>query len=117
MEWEGLYYFDKVLPFGLRRAPYLFNKLSYGLEWILQHKCAISYVTHFLDDFLIMEPSLGDPKSLPCKASPQSMLIAFRNLRVPISKEKTQGKRLEFLTLCYIRTAWKPLSQKIKSPV
>ena len=35
MKWQGLYYFDKVLPFGLRSAPFLFNQLSEGVEWIL----------------------------------------------------------------------------------
>jgi hypothetical protein len=28
MYWDGKYYHDKVLPFGLRSAPYLFNQLS-----------------------------------------------------------------------------------------
>ena len=56
MQWGGLYYYDKVLPFGLRSAPFLFNQLSEALEWILYDKCQISYVAHFLDDFLIIEP-------------------------------------------------------------
>jgi hypothetical protein len=59
--WNKSYYFDKVLPFGLRSAPYIFNQLSDALEWILLNKCFISYVGHILDDFLIMEawPILG----------------------------------------------------------
>ena len=28
MKWENKYYFDKVLPFGLRSAPSIFNQLS-----------------------------------------------------------------------------------------
>ena len=35
MCWEGKYYYDKVLPFGLRSAPSIFNQLSGALEWIL----------------------------------------------------------------------------------
>ena len=38
MEWRGLYFFDRVLPFGLRSAPYIFNVLSNALEWILINK-------------------------------------------------------------------------------
>ena len=32
MFWNGQYYFDKVLPFGLRSAPYIFNQLSNSIE-------------------------------------------------------------------------------------
>ena len=32
MEWEGLYFFDIVLPFGLRSAPFLFDEFSSALE-------------------------------------------------------------------------------------
>ena len=34
MQWTGKYYFDKILPFGLRSAPFKFTGLSYALEWI-----------------------------------------------------------------------------------
>ena len=56
MYWQGSYYYDRVLPFGLRSAPFLFNQLSEAIEWILLHKCSISFVCHILDDFLIIEP-------------------------------------------------------------
>jgi hypothetical protein len=55
--WEGEYYNNKVLPFGLRGAPSIFNTLSDdALEWILLNKCKISFVCHILDDFLLIEP-------------------------------------------------------------
>ncbi len=50
MCWEGKYYYDKVLPFGLRSAPSIFNQLSDALEWILLNKCNISFACHILDD-------------------------------------------------------------------
>ena len=53
---NGFYYFDKVLPFGLRSAPFIFSQLSDAIEWVLQHNCMISFVCHILDDFLIIEP-------------------------------------------------------------
>ena len=34
MQWEGKFYYDKVLPFGLRSAPFLFNQLSEAVEWL-----------------------------------------------------------------------------------
>ena len=61
MYWQGSYYYDRVLPFGLRSAPFLFNQLSEAIEWIQLHKCCISFVCHILDDFLIIEPSSDSP--------------------------------------------------------
>ena len=52
----GKVLYDKVVPFGLRSAPAIFNKLSDALEWILINKCNISFVCHILDDFLLIEP-------------------------------------------------------------
>ena len=51
MYWEGSYYYDKVLPFGFRSVPFLFNLLSDAVEWILINECLISFVCHILDDF------------------------------------------------------------------
>ena len=100
MKWEGKYYYDKVLPFGLRSGPFLFNQLSDAIEWILKDKCAISYVCHFLDDFLIIEPrnQLGPPHQ-NCQNSLISMVKTFHALGVPLSAEKTVGPatELEFL--------------------
>ena len=100
MYWEGSYYYDKVLPFGLRSAPFLFNLLSDAIEWILINECLISFVCHILDDFLIIEPAaLAPPLHLPCQQSLSSMLLTFRNLGVPIALTKTKGPctTLEFM--------------------
>ena len=92
MYWQGSYYYDKVLPFGLRGAPYLFNQLSEAIEWILLTKCSISFVCHILDDFLIIEPASESlSPSEGCKQSLSSMLLTLRNLCIPTAAEKTQG--------------------------
>lgn len=100
MCWKGKYYYDKVLPFGLRSAPYIFNQLSDALEWILKNKCLISFVCHILDDFLIMEPaSPGVLQEIACQTSLNAMLLTFKNLNIPIAPGKTEGPRtvLEFM--------------------
>ena len=51
MKWEGLYFFDIVLPFGLRSASSLFDEFSSALEWIILTKVNIPKVIHILDDF------------------------------------------------------------------
>ena len=69
MYWEGSYYYDKVLPFGLRSAPFLFNLLSDAIEGVLLNECLISFVCHILDDFLIIEPSAPAPPPPPSAMS------------------------------------------------
>ena len=35
IKWQGQYYVDKCLTFGLRSAPFLFNRMAKAFEWIL----------------------------------------------------------------------------------
>ena len=100
MKWENKYYFDKVLPFGLRSAPSIFNQLSDAIEWILAYEFAISYVDKILDDFLIMEPmSLEPPYDRAASISLKAMLLVFQALGIPTAPGKTFGPSqiLEFL--------------------
>ena len=56
MQWKGLYFFDTVLPFGLRSAPFLFNMLSDALEWIIRNKLNITGSHAHLGRFLHCPP-------------------------------------------------------------
>ena len=90
--WNGQYYFDKVLPFGLLSAPCIFNQLSDAIEWILLNECSISFVCHILDDFLIAEPPCSNPPlDSRCRASLLSMILTFKTLNIPISASKSDG--------------------------
>lgn len=100
MFWNGFYYFDKVLPFGLHSGPFVFNQLSDAIEWIFQNNFAISFVCHILDDFLIIEPPAPTaPAESLCQASLSSMILTFKTLNIPISAAKTEGpyKVLQFM--------------------
>ena len=37
IHWRDKFYVDRCLPFGLRSAPFLFNKFAQALEWILHN--------------------------------------------------------------------------------
>ena len=89
---DGQHYFDKVLPFGLRSAPYILNQLSDAIEWVLLNKCFISFACHIFDDFLIVKPPCSTPPldSL-CRASLSSMILTFKIVNIPISAAKTEG--------------------------
>ena len=58
-EWEGKFFVDMFLPFGLRTAPRIFNLFSEALHWV----CETLYgwnVTYYLDDFLFVFPPKTD---------------------------------------------------------
>ena len=59
-QWEGRYYAERFLPFGLRTAPYIFNLFAEVFHWILESELNSlkleAKVVHYLDDFLIVLP-------------------------------------------------------------
>ncbi|KAL9977320.1 hypothetical protein ACROYT_G014710 [Oculina patagonica] len=95
MKWQGLYFFDMVLPFGLRSAPFLFDQFSSALEWIIQHKLNVPQVIHILDDFFIALP----PPRSHCATALCKVLHLFTELDIPIAPGKTfsPSTSLEFM--------------------
>jgi hypothetical protein len=92
MHWKGLHFFDQVLPFGLRFAPYSFNQLSDALEWIAK----TNYILNILHDFFVIEAS---PRA-NCITSLCKFLTLMTNVNVPIAHKKTTfpaSTELEFL--------------------
>ena len=87
---KSQYYVDMYLPFGLRSAPFIFNQLSDGLEWILKHNHGLQRVIHILDDFFIAESS-----RLACLNSFSTLLRVFMSLRAPVVASKTIGPSQE----------------------
>ena len=85
MKWQGMYYFDTVLPFGLRSAPYLFDQFSCMLEWVIKTKLGIPNVIHILDDFFfVTKPPRSDCLTALC-----NILCLFTELDIPIAPGKT----------------------------
>ena len=85
MKWQGLYYFDTVLPFGLRSAPYLFDQFSCMLEWVIKTKLGIPNIIHILDDFFfVTKPPRSDCLTALC-----NILCLFTELDIPVAPGKT----------------------------
>ena len=80
MFWQGRYYVDTCLPFGLRSAPYLLNQLAEALHWILSSQHSVEAI-HYLDYFLLVGPA-GQQQ---CATSVQSTLSVCGNLGIPLS--------------------------------
>ena len=95
IEGQGMFYYDRVLPFGLRSTPFIFNSFGDSIEWILQDTCHADEVMHHLDDFLdVTRPSLA-------------LVTAYRDLifkflaylSVPVAHEKVEGPSTKLLFL------------------
>ena len=75
MRWRKQVYIDSCLPFGLRSAPKLFNILADLVSWVSAQQ-GISYILHYLDDFLL----LGPPQSSDCQQNLETFIQLCPNL-------------------------------------
>ena len=87
IHWKQNFYIDTCLPFGLRSAPYLFNRFSDALHWILQHNYGVEHLLHHLDDFFTAGPANSDI----CDSNLLAMLTLCKTLNAPIKPSKVEG--------------------------
>ena len=83
VEWQGAYYIDPMLPFGLRSAPKIFNAVADALEWCLRNR-GVRHVHHYLDDFIVV----GPPGAPVCEEALNTLNRTCRELGVPIAEHK-----------------------------
>ena len=87
MQCCGQYFVDLVLPFGLRSAPFIFTAIVDLVEWILVHNYDVTFLHHYLDDFL----PLGPP-SLPVHHNNlQTCVCLCKQLGLPLHPGKLEG--------------------------
>lgn len=96
MEWNGNWYVDAVLPFGLRSAPKLFNVIADAIQFIARSQ-GVQHVTHYLDDYIHVV--LAHPASGQCQNDLQTLIDVCGHLGMPLADEKIEGPttRLEIL--------------------
>ena len=75
------------LPFRPRSAPYLFNRFSDALHWILQHNYGVEHLLHYLDDFF----TAGSANSDTCDQNLHAMLTLCKTFNAPIKPSKVEG--------------------------
>ena len=94
MKWRGSFYLDRVLPFGLRSAPFIFNCLAEALEWIATQQ-GVTPIHHYLDDFFVA----GTPNTEQCSYHLQTLVSLCAALWVPLADDKREGPTtcLEYL--------------------
>ena len=84
--WQGQFYVDTCLPFGLRSAPALFNHYAEALDWIMAKNYG-AQLLHYLDDFLLV----GPPGKDTCQEAMSRMLTVCDQLGIPVVSEKLEG--------------------------
>ena len=113
-QWQGRYYYDRVLPFCLRSAPYIFNCLAEAIEWLMRQQGA-RQVHHYLDDFFVA----GSPHSSECARYLHRLTSLCAYLNIPIILDSAALEaRLPATKLSDIKTAssrWIHRSQCSKS--
>ena len=100
-QWEGIFYAERFLPFGLRTAPYLFNLFTEVFPWILEQqlqKANISAtIIHYLDNFqLVLDPRAITNLEQSCQIF--TSLCAQVGLSIKTSKNE-EGTAVSFAGL------------------
>ena len=84
LQWEGS--FDIVMQFGITSATAIFEWYSSAAQYIVERTCAISYMVHYVDDFMILLHDLA-----VAKAKLTHVLAVFAELGIPVSLNKLEG--------------------------
>ena len=87
IHWRQQFFIDTCLPFGLRSAPFLFNRLADAIHWTLQNNYNLTHLLHYLDDFL----TAGPPHSDVCANNLRTMLAFCDKINAPIKPSKVEG--------------------------
>lgn len=97
IHWQGKFYIDLRLPFGLRSSPYLFNCLADAFEWLLKNYYHIQDLMHYLDDYL----TVGPANSSACAHNVKTILHVASQVGIPLAPNKLEGPttRLVFLVI------------------
>ena len=85
--WEGFYFVDTRLPFGLRSSPAIFNNFADLVCWVINHIYKLKRVIHYADDYLLV--SLQD--LLVARQEVERLNNSFRDLGIPLANEKMVG--------------------------
>lgn len=85
--WEGNYYVDLVLPFGLRSSGAIFNIFAKLVKWIIKHHYGIKNIINYSDDFFAV---LGKIQAIARKKL-DIIIRAFKDLDIPLAVEKIEG--------------------------
>ena len=93
--WEGNYYVDLVLPFGLRSSGSIFNQFAGLVKWILINHYKITDIVNYSDDFFKVCCKI----LLFAQSELQQVINAFHDLGIPLAEDKIEGPVLKLIFL------------------
>ena len=85
--WEGSWYVDLVLPFGLRSSGSIFNQFAKLVRWIIQHHYGIVNIINYSDDFFAV---LSKNRHTALEHL-RIIIKAFHDLDIPLAEDKIEG--------------------------
>jgi hypothetical protein len=95
--WNGVFYKETCLSFGLRTAPFIFNLFAEALHWMLHSYLGWQELVHYLDDFIYIKPATQcSPEAL--QADDQAYIALTDLLGCPRNNVKdARGTQVEVL--------------------
>lgn len=86
VNWRGVSYIDRSLPFGLRSAPIIFSSVADGLSWALCQS-GVEFSLHYLDELFFCGPT----DSPSCAAALATAVPLCLQLGLLVAPEKLEG--------------------------
>jgi len=87
IHWQGKFYVDLCLPFGLRSSPYLLNRVADGFEWLLKSNYRIQDLIHYL-----VSPAV-------CAYNVKTILHVASQVGIPLTPNKLEGPTTQLVFL------------------
>ena len=84
--WEGKYYYERVLPFGLKSSCRLWELYAAALHFFFERELGVPVVIHYIDDFLFVVQLKSEAER--CK---RAALRLCAGLGIPMAEDKTEG--------------------------
>ena len=86
-QFNDFYYFDIVLPFGLRSSPFLFCQLSEAVLWIFKHVTGHQRAFCHVDDFLF----ITEPDRSACQLLINKRFFSVLNWEYQLLQKRLKG--------------------------
>lgn len=84
--WKGKYYYERVLPFGLKSSCRLWDQYADAIRRMLKRLFDIDVVIHYIDDFLFVCKELSKAQS-----ALKNAVALCKDLGIPWADNKTEG--------------------------
>jgi hypothetical protein len=85
--WEGNYYVDLVLPFGMRSSAGIFNKFASLVKWVIKNEYGIDAIINYSDDFFLV----SCPSMAAASKDLATVIAAFNDMGIPLAEDKVEG--------------------------